>query len=293
MYVVRDDNRTLFELGKTRGGLHVPLEELADIRKKTFVLAKGDDDVLGEFLLDGILDHGYWEQPHDYRPYAFRLAKRLIQWADEQPVRVVSEHDELTYRTKDPYITTDSRYEHEWPYYDVFQTLDRTLQEQIDTHMPPPSTLPAVLKVRKYQIHEFSRLKDKAVYRNGPDGGVWNEKIPVEEHKAKFLEEMKALKPYAQNDQCGVWGCEAHSPHDHGPRDTGPKELRFCGCVCHDGEPIFCSCWSPCCHQPKTPRAEQTPRPPVSSNVKLGDFDSFTFPVIRNKPFPKLFPEDK
>lgn len=106
--------------------------------------------------------------------------------------------------------------------------------------------------------------------------------VSVRELQEEFLDELQTLKPYTQNKSCWFWGCEAGGPHDHGPRDTGPKEIRFCGCECHDGVPIFCSCWSPCCHQPRTPRAEHTPRPPIKPG-KIGDFKKFTMPVIRTK----------
>lgn len=294
MYVVRDDNRTLFELGKTRGGLHVPLQELQDSRTGTFEIGDADVSALGEFLLDGILDHGYWE-PGDYREFAGQLAWRINRWAGGQPIRVVSEHDELTYRTEDPYVTTDSRYEHEWLYYDVFQKLDRKLQEQIATHLPPPSTFPAVLNVRKYQIHGFSKLKHAMVSKANPDyepGEPVMVKVSVRELQEKFLDEMQELEPYTKNEMCGFWGCPDSGPHDHGLRDTGPKELVFCGCACHDpgGEHIFCSCFGACCHEDHVPRAKQTPRPLVKPS-KIGDFTTFTMPVIRPKDgFPRLMP---
>jgi hypothetical protein len=286
MYLVRDDNRTLFELGKTRTGLHVPLQELQDQRSGTFVVGDEDISTLGEFLLTGILDEGYWE-PGDYRNFAGQLAWRINRWAGGQPIRVVSEHDELTYRTKDSYVTTDSRYEHEWLYYDVFRNLDRTIQEQIDTHMPPPSTFPAVLNVRKYRVHEFDRLKNAMVSKANPD---WKKGDPVmvkvshRELQEKFLDEMQELEPYTQQ-VCGFWGCPDSGLHDHGPRDTSPKEIRFCGCQCHDGVPIFCSCWVPCCHENGTPRAQQTPRPSPKpmKPVEVADFKTFSFPLIRPK----------
>jgi len=295
MYLVRDDNRTLFELGKTRNGLHVPLQELQDRRTGTFVLEEGDVRALGEFLLDGILDHGYWE-PSDYREFAGQLAWRVNRWGGGQPIRVVSEHDELTYRYEEPYVTTDSRYEHEWLYYDVFMNLDRTLQEQIGGPAPPPSTFLAVRKIRKYQIHEFSRLKNAMVSKANPDwkkGEAVMVKVSHRELQERFLDEMQELVPYTQNRMCGFWGCPDTGPHDHGLRDTGPSELRFCGCECHDGVPIFCSCWMPCCHQARgTPRAEQTPRPARNTvPTKIGDFKTFTMPMIRPKDgFPRLTP---
>ena len=36
---------------------------------------------------------------------------------------------------------------------------------------------------------------------------------------------------------------------------------KHCQCECHDGVPIHCSCFSPCCHEVKKPRAEQTEAP--------------------------------
>lgn len=296
MYLVRDDNRTTFELGKVRAGLHVPLQELGHPRTQLFVVTEEDHEPLTEFLLDGILDHGYWEQPFDYRPMATNLAARIIAWGEGQPMGVRDEHvvTELAIREEDPYIQNDSRFVSEWPYWDVFKTLDRTLQEQLATSAPPHPSFPAIREVRKHRMHEFAGLRRISQFRPNPNRGEGEPlmvEVTLEEKQAEFLDRLKSLKPFALNKQCGFWGCEERSPHDHGLRDTGPVEVRFCGCQCHDGEPIFCSCWVPCCHQPKTPRAQQTPRAPTpTSDVKLGDFNRFTMPVKRPEGgFPKLF----
>jgi hypothetical protein len=288
MYLVRDDNRTLFELGKTRAGLHVPLQELQDGRIGTFAIGDEDVSILGEFLLDGILDHGNWESG-DYRDFAGQLAWRINRWGGGKPIRVAGEGGatDLTVRKENPYVTTDSIYKAEWLYYDVFRNLDRTLQEQIDTCLPPPSTFPAVLKIRKFRSGDFTSLKNAMVSRANPDrseGAPVFARVSVRELQEEFLDELQTLEPYTQNKSCGFWGCEENGPHDHGIRDTGPKEIRFCGCGCHDpgGEHIFCSCWVPCCHEDHTPRAQQTPRPPIKPG-KIGDFKKFTMPVIRPK----------
>jgi len=286
MYLVRDDNQTLYELGKVKNGLHVPLQELQGRRSGSFVVGNGDVSALGEFLLDGILDHGNWE-PGDYREFAGQLAWRINRWGGGRAIRVASETrvTGLVTRDKYPHVTTDSRYEAEWLYYDVFRNLNRTLQEQIDSCLSPPSTYPAVLHVRKFKSGDFTALKNAMVSRGNPDrteGGPVFARVSTRELQEEFLDELQTLEPYTQNKCCGYWGCEAGGPHDHGLRDTAPKELVFCGCQCHDGVPIFCSCWGPCCHENHTPRAQQTPRPPIKPG-KIGDFKTFTMPVIRPK----------
>jgi hypothetical protein len=295
MYLVRVDNRTLFELGRDRNGLHAPLQELQDQQTGTFVLGDEDVSTLGEFLLDGILDDGQWK-PGDYRNFAGQLAWRMNRFAGGEPVRVMTETgaNPLLTRGEDPYVITDSRYAVEWLYYDTFMGIDRTVQEQISA-IVAPSTFPAVVKVRKYQLVKFANLDRISVSRANPDrseGAPIFAKVSLREQQEEFLDEMQKLVPYSKNPQCGFWGCEMNSPHDHGVRDTAPGELRFCGCQCHDGVPIFCSCFGPCCHENGTPRAEQTPRPTFKGG-KIGDFKTFTMPVIRPEGgFPELMPKE-
>ena len=285
MYIVRDDNRTLYELGKTRAGLHVPLQEFQDRRTGTFVLT--DREVLMEFLLDGILEHGSWEQPFDYRPLARELAHRMIHWGGGQPVRVVGEDEvtQLHIRDEDRYLVTDSRYSSEFPYYNAFMALERVLQEQIDNTRSAPCDLPAVRHVRSYSISRFNRPPKILI----PTEEGFLEQ-PKEVWQRKFLDEMKALKPLTTNRGCGMFGCSVSGLHDHGLRDTNTKpELRFCGCDCHDN-PVVCTGFHFCCHEVNASRKTQTPRPPVKP-IKVPEFKTFTMPIIR-KPFPKLMSED-
>jgi hypothetical protein len=293
MYLVRDDNRTLFELGKTRTGLHVPLQELQDQRSGTFVVGDEDIRTLGEFLIDGILDEGCW-RPADPRSMAGQIAWRINRWGGGNPIRVAGEREvtDLTIAKENAYVTTDTYVEEEWLYWDVFRNLDRTLQEQIE-NIPPPNTLPAVLLVKKFTSGEFLSQKNAHVSRGNPDrseGAPFMLRVSARELQEEFLDELQQLKPYEMGKHCSFWGCEVNGPHDHGLRDIGPKELRFCGCQCHDGVPIFCSCFGPCCHENHVPRAEQTPRPPIKPS-KIGDFKTFVMPVIRTKDgFRKLMP---
>ena len=284
VYLVRDDNRTLYELGKTRGGLHVPLEDLQD-KSGTVVLS--DADVLMEFLLDGILEHGSWEQPFDYRPMATTLAERMCRWGGGKPVRVAYESDvgELEWRDEDRYVITDSRYESEFLYYDTYSTLDRNVQEQIDYNKGCPSDQPAMRHMLSYRVHRFTR--PNSVFIPTEEGFVQKPKEMIQQ---EFLDEMKALKPLTTNRGCGVFACTILGPHDHGLRDTNTKaELLFCNCDCHDN-PVVCTGFHFCCHEINQPRKDQTPRPPQKPFV-VPEFKTFTFPVIR-KPFPKLIAED-
>lgn len=287
MYLVRDDNRTLYELGKTRAGLHVPLQEFQDRRTGTFVLT--DREVLMEFLLDGILEHGNWEQPNDFRPFARELAHRMIHWGGGQPVRVAGEGEvtQLHVRKEDRFVITDSMYSSEWRYYNVYMTLERVLQEQIDNTLVSPCDLPEVRRVRSYGINRFNKAPKILVPTE--EGFV---EQPKEVWQQKFLDEMKALKPLTTNRGCGMFGCSVSGPHDHGPRDTNTKpELRFCGCDCHDN-PVVCTGFHICCHEINTPRKDQTPRPPLTrAESVIGEFKTFTMPVIR-KAAPKLISED-
>jgi hypothetical protein len=157
MYLVRDDNRTLYELGKARSGLHAPFEKLADRRTGTFVLS--DPEILAEMLLDGILEHGCWA-PGDYRPLAAQLAERTIRWSGGRAVRLDGEDgvDDLKYRPRDRYIVTDSRYSGEFAYYDVFQTLGRELQEQIDQHTRVQNPTNEFGRIRSFGVANYTRL---------------------------------------------------------------------------------------------------------------------------------------
>lgn len=288
MYLIRDDNRTAYQLGKTKNGLHVPLQSLESRRTGDLLLS--DSDVLMEFLLDGILDNGNWKQPFNYRPFAQQLAERMIRWGGRKPVRVVGEAQatQLFVRREGHYIVTDSRYVKEAPYYDVFQTLDRAVQDQITNTSIAPCDLPAVRHVMSYSVSRFNRPPTR--YIPTEEGFVGE---PLEVRQQEFLNEMKALEPLTTNRYCGLFGCSDYGPHDHGIRDTNTRpEVIFCGCNCHDN-PVVCTGFHLCCHEVNTMRNQQTPRPPV----KAVDFDetkafrTFHFPVIR-KPYPKLISED-
>lgn len=285
MYLVRDDNRTLYALGKSKNGLHVPLQELQDLRTGTVVLS--DADVLMEFLLDGILENGNWKQPFDYRPITKQLAERMIHWGGGNPVRVAGGHEvtQLEIRKEDRYIITDSRYYPEFIYYDVFMYLDRVLQGQIsDPCGVAIRDLPAVHHVRSFGISRFNRPPTTLI---ATEEGFVEQSKDVWEHK--FLIDMQALKPLTTNRGCGMFACAVMGPHDHGLRDTSPPEVIFCGCDCHDN-PVVCTGFHFCCHEVNEPRLTQAPRPPRKP-IKIGDFKTFVMPVIRS-PAPKLIAED-
>lgn len=286
MYLVRDDNRTLYQLGKCKNGLHVPIQELQGLRSGTVVLS--DADTLMEFLLDGILENGNWKQPVDYRPIAQKLAERMIHWGGGKPIRVAGDTEvcKLQIRKKDRYIITDSRYYPEFLYYDVYMYLDRVLQDQIDNTLVAPCDLPAVRHVRSFSVSRFNR--PPTTFIPTEEGFV---EQPKRVWQQEFLDEMKALKPLTTNRGCGMFGCSVSGAHDHGLRDTSPPEIRFCGCDCHDN-PVVCTGFHICCHQINEPRLTQTPRPPLTkAESVIGDFKTFTMPVIRS-PAPKLISED-
>ena len=55
----------------------------------------------------------------------------------------------------------------------------------------------------------------------------------------------------------------------------------FCDCPCHEGKPIFCSCFRPCCHQPGTPTNAQTAR--AKNTVVPVTFTRVTLPEFKPK----------
>jgi len=67
--------------------------------------------------------------------------------------------------------------------------------------------------------------------------------------------------------------------------DTPTPDAR-CTCGCHRQEPIFCSCFVPCCHEPRTPQAQQTAAPPRPPRLPV-TLTTFEFPRVR-RVFPKL-----
>jgi len=285
MYLVRDDNLTLFELGKIQTGLHNVFDGLRD-KLNYFVLS--DPEILAELLLDEMVDPDrvkFWPQPKDYVPVAHALAERMVKWGAGKPLACVGENcvfrRQVVYpkpperverpRAADHFVTTDSIHESEWPYYDVFQKLPPELWPQIYPRNFTPSTLAVVMYVRSFSLHCYKRLKTR-------------------DEREQFLSEMAKLEPLTTNRDCGYLGCPKCGPHDHSPEVAGPRTLVFCGCDCHI-EPVVCTGFHICCHEINTPREQQTPRPP-SKPVKsqIGDFNKFTFPTIRPPGgFPKLF----
>lgn len=109
-YLARDDNRTLFELGKVLGSmrevLNLPDWDLADYSderpppKQLPELAELTQRLAAEFT------GPHWRLP-DAAEYADHLAKRLITWADGHPVVFTSESD---HERLDAYEITGDRY---------------------------------------------------------------------------------------------------------------------------------------------------------------------------------------
>lgn len=230
-HLVRHDNQTLYELGKTRGGLHMVFLELRTLRTDELVLPLGSEAELAGLLLEAILEN-HWEQPADYETFVRQLAPRIVRWGGEQPLKCLGESErEFTHACyRQRYTTTDSRYEGEWPYYDVFSTLDPQVRRLIEH---PPSWFNGAH--RRYSIAGWTRAEDRA----------------------QFCAEMRAL-PVVPVCDLDVLGCTLGSaPHDH---STSMPTSHYCSCECHAGAPVFCSCWTPCCHEPGTPKPRQTPR---------------------------------
>ena len=264
-YLAREDNSTRFELGKLQYGLQDVFQDIAD-SSRCMILT--DPDVLAEFILDEILARpSFWRGPRDYIPFANALANRLVRWGDGRPVVVRGESElhgrwELT-------VVTDSYVKSEWPYYDVLQSLRPELWVQINSLSYSPSESAFVSHVRNFRLINYKRLGSN-------------------EEREVFLSEMTKLQPLTTNRDCGFLGCAIMGPHDHAPIDT-PKTLLFCGCDCHVNPVVFTG-FHFCCHEVNAKRESQTPRAPQSSPaIKLGDFTSFRFPIIR-QPFPNLFP---
>lgn len=121
MFLVRVDNKTLFELGKTRTGFDYAFTKYR-ISSKNFDIIRNskhiefglllpDQTVLVENLVQAATYAGDWaDSSDDFVEFAQKLAKRLTDWADSKKVFLVLENEGDELRLDHGFKITADRY---------------------------------------------------------------------------------------------------------------------------------------------------------------------------------------
>lgn len=233
-YLIRDDNQTMFELGSTRCGLYEVFLGLGRTPDGQMLrLAAEDAEPVASLMLDVILAR-HWQQPTDYDTFTRKLAARIVTWSGGQPIFLVNEHAP-SYEDRSwarHYTVTDSRYETEWPYYDVFATVDAEVRRLVQCAGAWGLRREAPPEWQCFRLSGFRAAEAKG---------------PAE--VSEFFNALRALRPLPVCGQ-GALGCTLGNwPHDHVP---GVAQGIICACPCHEprGEGLFCSCFVPCCREP-------------------------------------------
>jgi hypothetical protein len=105
-YLVREDNRTLFELGKFTGAWREWLG-----RGNAIVVVDGFEETLAGLLAGDLVS--WMGTQVDADAYAALIAHRIVTWAGGQPFRFASEQDcerERWGEDGDPWPVTGTRY---------------------------------------------------------------------------------------------------------------------------------------------------------------------------------------
>lgn len=105
-YLRRDDNRTLFELGKHVGDWGEVLGE-----REPIVLTHEHEATLAAWLAHQMRSDGGWKLP-DVDGYARHCAREIVRWADGQPFRFIGEdgYDDWDDGVSNPDFVTGTRF---------------------------------------------------------------------------------------------------------------------------------------------------------------------------------------